>query len=66
MGSLETEFGEGRVEINMIKKKIRIRSSKQNERKPSIKKRFIFLTKPDSILLFIFIFSYDTTIRFFE
>ena len=51
-GSLENEFGEGRVEINMIKK-ILIRSSKQDERRRSIKKkRFLFLPQPAFIYLF--------------
>ena len=54
-GSLENELGEGRVEINMIKK-ILIRSSKQDERRRSIKKKFLFLPQPDSILLFIYFF----------
>ena len=66
-GSLENELGEGRVEINMIKK-ILIRSSKQDERRRSIKKNFFFF--PNRIRFFyLFIFSYDTTIliiRFFE
>lgn len=53
-GSLENELGEGRVEISMIKKKILMRSSKQNERRRSIriKKDFFFFPNPIQYIYF--------------